>query len=289
MCRGDDPAVIASGPTVANTSTIAQVWEIVGRYGVDLPPAVRTALQASTETPKPGAFESDVRIIAAPLQALEAAAAAARAAGLTPLILGDALEGESRELGTIMAGIARSVAAHGRPVAAPAVLLSGGETTVTIGQGGAGSGGRNTEFLLGFAAAAQGAAGIWALAGDSDGIDGTEDAAGAIVTPDTLARARAAGLDLQAALTRARQLQFFQNFGRPSLHRADADQCERHPRGPDHRPRPADPRKELREEMNDEDFMRRAIALAAEGRERAGLWPYRLRHRQGWQGHRRRP
>ncbi len=210
---GDDPAVIASGPTVADTSTIAQVWEIVGRYGIDLPPAVRTMLQAGAETPKPGAFESDVRIIAAPLQALEAAAAAARAAGLTPLILGDALEGESRELGTIMAGIARSVAAHGRPVAAPAVLLSGGETTVTIGQGGAGSGGRNTEFLLGFAAAAQGAAGIWALAGDSDGIDGTEDAAGAIVTPDTLTRARAAGLDVQAALTGHDSYSFFKTLG----------------------------------------------------------------------------
>ena len=210
---GDDPAVIASGPTVADTSTIAEVREIVGRYGLDLPPAVRAVLEAGAETPKPGAFKSDVRIIAAPMQALEAAAAAARAAGIAPLILGDALEGESRELGTIMAGIARSVAAHGLPAAPPAVLLSGGETTVTIGKGGAGSGGRNTEFLLGFAAAVQTAPGIWALAGDSDGIDGTEDAAGAIVTPDTLTRARAAGLNARAALAGHDSHGFFETLG----------------------------------------------------------------------------
>ena len=188
-----------------------------------------------------------------------------------------------------MAGIARSVAAHGRPIAAPAVLLSGGETTVTIGQGGAGSGGRNTEFLLGFAAAAQGAAGIWALAGDSDGIDGTEDAAGAIVTPDTLTRARAAGLDVQAALTGHDSYSFFKTLGDLVYTGPTPDQCERHPRGPDHRPRPADPRKELREEMNDEDFMRRAIALAAEGENAPDCGPIGCVIVQGWQGHRRRP
>jgi hydroxypyruvate reductase len=119
---------------------------------------------------------------------------------LAPLILGDALEGESRELGTVMAGIARSVATHGEPASAPALLLSGGETTVTIGAGSPGRGGRNSEFLLGLAVALAGAPGIWAAAGDTDGIDGTEDAAGALVAPDTLARARAAGLDPAAML-----------------------------------------------------------------------------------------
>ena len=132
--------------------------------------------------------------------ALAAAAAAARGLGLAPLVLGDALEGESREMGTVMAGIARSVATHGLPLAPPALLLSGGETTVTIRHGLAGRGGRNTEFLLGLALALAGAPCIWAAAGDTDGIDGTEDAAGAIVTPDTLTRARAAGLDPRAVL-----------------------------------------------------------------------------------------
>ncbi len=133
-------------------------------------------------------------LIATPAMALDAAAAAARSFALAPLILGDALEGESREVGVVMAGIARSIAAHGKPLPPPALLLSGGETTVSIGKGPAGRGGRNTEFLLALAIALGGAPGIWAMAGDSDGIDGTEDAAGAIVAPDTLARAQAAGL-----------------------------------------------------------------------------------------------
>ena len=120
--------------------------------------------------------------------------------GITPLILGDAIEGESREVGTVMAGIARSVRLHALPLRAPALLLSGGETTVSIGSGCAGRGGRNTEFLLGLALALAGTSGIWAVAGDTDGIDGTEDAAGGFVMPDTLARARAAGLDPHAVL-----------------------------------------------------------------------------------------
>jgi hydroxypyruvate reductase len=132
--------------------------------------------------------------------ALQAAADVARSAGLTACILGDALEGESRELGTVLAGIARSVQRHGQPLAAPALLLSGGETTVTIGAGPAGRGGRNTEFLLGLAMSLAGTPGIWAIAGDTDGIDGTEDAAGAMLAPDTLARARAIGLDPPALL-----------------------------------------------------------------------------------------
>ncbi|MDB5545199.1 MAG: Hydroxypyruvate reductase [Hyphomicrobiales bacterium] len=192
---GDDPASIASGPTTPDPSTIAQVREIVARYRLPLPEAAQRVIEQGVETPKPGDFETDIRLIAAPSLALAAAADAARALGFTPLILGDALEGESRELGTIMAGVARSVQLNGHPVAAPAVLLSGGETTVTIGHGPAGRGGRNTEFLLGFAIAMAGQTGIWAVAGDSDGIDGTEDAAGALVGPETLARARAAGCD----------------------------------------------------------------------------------------------
>ncbi|MBB5046174.1 hydroxypyruvate reductase [Rhodopseudomonas rhenobacensis] len=197
---GDDPAAIASGPTVADPSTLAEVRDIIARYQLDLPASALAILDAGTETPKALDANNSVRIIAAPSLALAAAADAATKAGLTPLILGDAIEGESRELGIVMAGIARSVRLHGHPVKAPAVLLSGGETTVTIGKGPAGRGGRNTEFLLGFAIAMAGEADVFALAGDSDGIDGTEDAAGAIVTPDTLSRARAAGLDPRGVL-----------------------------------------------------------------------------------------
>ncbi len=192
---GDDPAVIGSGPTVPDPSTWADVRAIAGHYGLILPQT------DNAETPKPHEIDADIRLIATPAMALDAAAGVARAHGLTPLILGDALEGESRELGTVMAGIAHSVRLHGQPLAAPCVLLSGGETTVTIGQGPFGRGGRNTAFLLGLAIALRSAAGIWALAGDTDGIDGTEDAAGAIVTPSTLTRAREMGLDPRAVLS----------------------------------------------------------------------------------------
>ena len=191
---GDDPAVIASGPTVPDPSTWSDVHAILGRYNLALP---RTDLP---ETPKPNEVAADIRLIATPSMALAAAAEAARAQGITPLVLGDALEGESRQLGIVMAGIARCARTHGQPLPAPCVLLSGGETTVTIGTGPAGRGGRNTEFLLGLACALDGQAGTWAIAGDTDGIDGTEDAAGAVVTPDTLARARQAGLDPRAVL-----------------------------------------------------------------------------------------
>jgi hydroxypyruvate reductase len=196
---GDDPAVIASGPTVPDPTTFADARAIVAKYQISLPEPVAAHLAAARdETPKPGdprLARAEFRLIATPRMALEAAAAAARARGLTPLILGDALEGESTVMGTVMAGIALSCAAHGTPAAPPCVLLSGGETTVTIGSVRPGRGGRNTAFLAGLALALKGARGIWAIAGDSDGIDGTEDAAGAIVAPDTLARARAAGLD----------------------------------------------------------------------------------------------
>jgi glycerate 2-kinase len=176
------------------------------------PPRAPCSTRA-VETPKPGALAQDLRMIAAPQMALEAAARAARALGLNTILLGDALEGEAREMGVMLAGMARSVRAHGHPVAAPAVLLSGGETTVSIGKGPAGKGGRNTELMLGFALCMAGAPGVWGMAGDSDGIDGSDDAAGAIVAPDTLARARAAGLDARAFLAGHDSYTFFDSLG----------------------------------------------------------------------------
>ncbi|AUC12748.1 glycerate kinase [Rhizobium sp. Y9] len=197
---GDDPSEIASGPTVADPSDIETVREIVSRYALDLPENVRKVLEKGEETPKAGDIAEDIRLIAAPSLALQAAADEAAKLGLTPLILGDSLEGESRDVGAVMAGIAISARRKGLPLKGPAVLLSGGETTVTIGKGPAGKGGRNTEFLLSLALTLKGADGIWAIAGDSDGIDGVEDAAGAVVTPDTLARMRAAGVDPRQSL-----------------------------------------------------------------------------------------
>ena len=199
---GDAAAVIASGPTVADPSTCADALAVLDRYGLALPATLREGLRSGAlETPKPGdprLARSTFRLVASPRQMLQAAAARARTLGLSPLILGDALEGEAREVGRALAGVALSCRRHGDPLAAPCVLLSGGETTVTVR--GRGSGGRNTEFLLGLALALDGAPGIHALAADTDGIDGSEDNAGAFVTPQTLARARAAGVDARVAL-----------------------------------------------------------------------------------------
>lgn len=198
---GDDPVVIASGPTVADPTSFADARAILTRYAITPTPAMAEWMSNGDETPKPGSLDhASFRMIATPSMALDAAAAVARTHGITPVILGDALEGESREMGVMMAGIARSIRTHAQPVAAPALLLSGGETTVSIGKGPAGKGGRNTEFLLALAVTLNGAANIWAAAGDTDGIDGTEDAAGAIISPDTLARARGLGLDPRAVL-----------------------------------------------------------------------------------------
>lgn len=197
---GDDPSEIASGPTVADPSDIETVREIISRYALDLPENVRKVLEKGEETPKTGDIDEDIRLIAAPSLALQAAADEAVKLGLTPLILGDSLEGESKDVGAVMAGIALSASRKGLPVKGPAVLLSGGETTVTIGKGPAGKGGRNTEFLLSLALTLKGAGSIWAIAGDSDGIDGVEDAAGAVVMPDTLARMREAGVDPRQSL-----------------------------------------------------------------------------------------
>jgi glycerate 2-kinase len=209
---GSDPSAIASGPTIGDPSTLDDVHEIIRRYEIELPASVSTFLAKADETPKPADLDVDVRVVASPFDALLAAARAARARGFTPLVLGE-LEGESRELGIAMAGIARAVQQRGLPIAPPAVLVSGGETTVTIGKGPVGRGGRNIEFLLSLAIALDGAGGVWAIAGDTDGRDGTEDAAGAIVTPDTLARARNAGMDPRRALAAHDSYGIFERLG----------------------------------------------------------------------------
>ena len=204
---GDDPGTIASGPTVADATTFAQARALVAQYGVALPAAAAAYLAAEAdETPK--SLEADFRLIATPMMALTAMAAAARQVGLTPLILGDALEGEARQLGTALAGMALSAATHGHPLPGPCVLLSGGETTVTMAPGVEGSGGRGTECLLSMALALRGHPGIWALCADTDGIDGRSDAAGAWITPGTLA-----GRDGQAALAAHRSYDIFASAG----------------------------------------------------------------------------
>jgi glycerate 2-kinase len=212
---GDDPAVIGSGPTVPDATTFAHARALIERYGITLPPSVAARLaRDDDETPKPGSLKhTEFRMIATPMMALDAMAAKARALGLTPLILGDALEGEASQMGTVMAGIARSVRAHGQPLRPPAVILSGGETTVTMSGKAGGKGGRNTTFLLGLAIALDGAPGIWATAGDTDGIDGMDDIAGAVLSPDTLARARALGIDARAMLAAHDSHGFFGAIG----------------------------------------------------------------------------
>jgi len=199
---GDRAADIASGPTVADASTCAQALEIIRRYGLSLPQGARRLLETGDgETVKPGdprLAGVTTRLIATPQMALTAAAAMARNTSVQTLILGDSLEGEAREMGTVMAGMAMQVRRHGQPLPPPCVLLSGGESTVTVR--GHGRGGRNVEFLLALAIALGGAEGIHALAGDTDGVDGQEDIAGAFIGPDTLARARHHGIDPRASL-----------------------------------------------------------------------------------------
>lgn len=213
---GDAPEVIASGPTVPDSTTCADALAILNRYGIDIPPAARAGLEnGAFESPKPGdpRFAGhQVHMIATPRQSLEAAAALARAAGITPHILSDEMEGESREVGKVHAALARSVAHAGTPFAKPCVILSGGETTVTVKSKG-GRGGRATEFLLGCAIALQGQPGVHVLAADTDGIDGVEDNAGAIVTPDTLARGLAQGMKAQEFLDANNAYGFFAPLG----------------------------------------------------------------------------
>jgi glycerate 2-kinase len=199
---GDQLPDIASGPTVADASTCADALAILARLRIEVPAAARALLESGQgETLKPGdarLARCETRLISSPQIGLEAAAQLARAAGYGVCILGDSIEGEARELGRVMAGIALQVATHQQPVPAPCVLLSGGETTVTVR--GKGRGGRNVEFLLALGLALKGQAGVWALAGDTDGVDGMEDIAGAHLSPDSLQRARALGLQAAACL-----------------------------------------------------------------------------------------
>jgi hydroxypyruvate reductase len=213
---GDDPAVIASGPTVADPSTCAQAQAILRRYGIAVPEVVQRGLESGAlETPKPGDARlagQRVELIATPQQSLEAAAARARELGLAAHILSDEIEGESREVGKVHAALARAVARRGAPFRAPCVLLSGGETTVTV-RGPGGRGGRASEFLLGCTLALQGEPRVHVLAADTDGIDGVEDNAGALAGPETLQRAAALGLNARDALERNDAYTFFSQLG----------------------------------------------------------------------------
>lgn len=213
---GDDPSVIASGPTVADPTTSEQALAVLKRYDIDAPPAVLAWLaRPESESVKPGdprLAAAETHIIAAPRLSLAAAADLARAMGVTPVVLGDAIEGEAAEVGKVMAGIATYAAGPDAPFGKPCVLLSGGETTVTLGSAPVAAasdteapqmaplGGRNVEFLLALGLQLGGAAGIYALAADTDGVDGMADIAGAVLSPDTLSRARNAGLNPRACL-----------------------------------------------------------------------------------------
>jgi hydroxypyruvate reductase len=218
---GDDPSTIASGPTVADASTCADALDILRRYGIALPPAVEQALHDGwLETPKPGdaAFSGHhLHLIATPQQSLQAAAEAARSAGIAAYILSDEMEGESREVGKVHAAMARAAAKGQGAFQKPCVILSGGETTVTIRPRAPGApkgrGGRAGEFCLGLTQALQGIEGVWALAADTDGIDGVQDNAGALVAPDTLDRARAQGLKVSDYLQRNDAYGFFSALG----------------------------------------------------------------------------
>ena len=212
---GDDASVIASGPTVPDETTFADALAIMEKYRITGPAAVIAHLRAARdETPKAGdprLAHCEARMIATALQSLDAAAALARKAGVNPIVLGDSIEGEARDVALVHAAIARHVALRGEPLPAPAVILSGGETSVTVR--GKGRGGRNAEFLLALTIALNGHARVHALAGDTDGIDGTEDNAGAYAGPDTLARARAAGRDAKAMLADNDGYSFFESLG----------------------------------------------------------------------------
>ena len=219
---GDDPATIASGPTVPDPSTAADALVVLERYRIALPePVWQALLDGRLETPKPDHprwADCTVRLMATPHQALQAAADEACRLGLRAHVLGDAIEGESREVGRVHAGLARYARQGQGPFQPPCVLLSGGETTVTVrppqlAVGECARGGRAAEFALGLALGLDGLLGVWALAADTDGIDGTEDNAGAFVAPDTLARARALGWSAQACLDRHDSYGFFAALG----------------------------------------------------------------------------
>lgn len=210
---GDDPAVIASGPTVPDPTTSADALQILMRHLIDIPPHIRKWLEApASETVKPGDFtfqRCQFKMIASPHSALQAAATVAREAGLNVLVLGDNIEGESREVAKMHAAMACYAATHGgEPVKPPAVILSGGETTVTVKGGG--RGGCDTEFLLSLAVSLRGFPNIYALAADTDGIDGSEDNAGAMLSPDSWSRALSKGLSATDMLENNDSYGFFQ-------------------------------------------------------------------------------
>ena len=209
---GDSPQVIGSGPTVPDSTTCADALRILTRYNIAISAAAREGLESGAfETPKPGdaCFAGhEVHMVSTPRQSLDAAAALAHSAGITAHVLSDEIEGESRDVGKVHAALARYVARHGQPFSKPCVVLSGGETTVTVAAKG-GRGGRASEFLLSTAIALQGEPGVHVLAGDTDGIDGIEDNAGAVIAPDTLARAVSLGLNPQEFLDRNDAYNFF--------------------------------------------------------------------------------
>jgi glycerate 2-kinase len=213
---GDDPAVIASGPTVPDPGSCADALAVIERYRIALPEQIRERLRrGELETPKPGDpvfANASTQLISTPQQALQAAADAARAIGIDAHLLSDEMQGESRDVGYVHAALARQVARRGQPFGRPCVLLSGGETTVTVKSKG-GRGGRAVEFVLGAAIELAGEPGVYALAADTDGIDGTEDHAGARVAPDTLARAQRAGVGARDHLDRNDAYSFFSAIG----------------------------------------------------------------------------
>lgn len=211
----DDPADIGSGPTAPDATTCADAMAVLQRYPIEVPKAVRELLESGRgESVKPGdprLARSELRLIATPAMALEAAASVARREGVTPILLGDAIEGEAREVAKVFAGMALHAAGGAEPFRLPCVLLSGGETTVTVR--GSGRGGRNVEFVLALAIALRGHPAVHALAGDTDGVDGIEEIAGAYAWPGTLERARSRGIDARQALADNDAHSFFEALG----------------------------------------------------------------------------
>jgi hydroxypyruvate reductase len=217
---GDDPTHIGSGPCAPDPSSFGDARDILARYGIETPAAIRARLEAGVrgevaETPKPGdaTFAGvENRVIATAHDSLEAAAAVFGARGILPAILGDSITGEAREVAKVMAALVREIRAHGAPFKAPVALISGGECTVTV-RGERGRGGRCSEFLLALAVELEGVPGIHAIAADTDGIDGSEDNAGALLAPESLARARAQGIDAKKVLAENDSYGFFSALG----------------------------------------------------------------------------
>ncbi|MGQ0485365.1 MAG: glycerate kinase type-2 family protein [Hyphomicrobiales bacterium] len=208
---GDDPGIVASGPTVADQTRKRDALAILERYRLDIPAPVRRWLEAPDEAGQPLRRDNQVRVIVSPQASFRAASAKARGMGLNVLYLGDRIEGEAREVAKVHAGLALEILQNDEPVKKPCVVLSGGETSVTVR--GKGRGGRNVEFMLSLALALAGEKSIYALAGDTDGVDGMEQIAGAWISPDTLDRARGLGLDAMASLENNDAHRFFEKLG----------------------------------------------------------------------------